>query len=162
MPAARSRGGCGETWNAQEEPEYLAARGITCSMSRRGDCYDNTAIESFFATVKKEEAERFPSYSDAKMALFDYIEVFYNQRRPTLDARPDQSGGLRAPGGGVGHGRCHPCGRQDRTHTDLENRTNRGFPQRPHPSSCVYEEERRPSRSTLANLSTDSDHVQLT
>ena len=38
-------------------------------------------MESFFATVKKEEAERFPSYSDAKMALFDYIEVFYNQRR---------------------------------------------------------------------------------
>ena len=50
-------------------------------MSRRGDCYDNAVIESFFATVKKEEAERFPSYSDAKMALFDYIEVFYNQRR---------------------------------------------------------------------------------
>jgi transposase InsO family protein len=38
-------------------------------------------MESFFATVKKEEADRFPSYSDAKMALFDYIEVFYNQRR---------------------------------------------------------------------------------
>ena len=50
-------------------------------MSRRGDCYDNAVMESFFATVKKEEAERFPSYSDAKMALFDYIEVFYNQRR---------------------------------------------------------------------------------
>jgi putative transposase len=31
--------------------------------------------------LKKEEAERFPSYSHAKMALFDYIEVFYNQRR---------------------------------------------------------------------------------
>jgi putative transposase len=38
-------------------------------------------MESFFATVKKEEADRFPSYRDAKMALFDYIEVFYNQRR---------------------------------------------------------------------------------
>ena len=50
-------------------------------MSRRGDCHDNAVAESFFATVKKEEAERFPSYSDAKMALFDYIEVFYNQRR---------------------------------------------------------------------------------
>jgi transposase InsO family protein len=53
----------------------------TCSMSRRADCYDNAVMESFFATVKKEKAERFPSYSDAKMALFDYIEVFYNQRR---------------------------------------------------------------------------------
>jgi len=50
-------------------------------MSRRADCYDNAVMESFFATVKKEEAERFPSYSDAKMVLFDYIELFYNQRR---------------------------------------------------------------------------------
>jgi transposase InsO family protein len=50
-------------------------------MSRRADWYDNAVMESFFATVKKEEAERFPSHGDAKMALFDYIEVFYNQRR---------------------------------------------------------------------------------
>ena len=49
-------------------------------MSRRADCYDNAVMESFFATVK-QEADRFPSYSHAKMALFDYIEVFYNQRR---------------------------------------------------------------------------------
>ena len=59
----------------------LAAHGITCSMSRRGNCYDNAVMESFFSTVKSEEAERFASYGDAKMALFDYIEVFYNQRR---------------------------------------------------------------------------------
>ena len=50
-------------------------------MSRRAECYDNAVMESFFATVKKEKADRFPSYGDAKMALFDYIEVFYNQRR---------------------------------------------------------------------------------
>jgi len=71
--------GC--TYTCEDYQRYLAARGITCSMSRRADCYDNAVMESFFATVKKEEAERFPSYSDAKMALFDYIEVFYNQRR---------------------------------------------------------------------------------
>ena len=71
--------GC--TYTCEDYQTYLAAQGITCSMSRRGDCYDNAVIESFFATVKKEEAERFPSYSDAKMALFDYSEVFYNQRR---------------------------------------------------------------------------------
>jgi putative transposase len=71
--------GC--TYTCEDYQLYLAVQGITCSMSRRGDCYDNAVIESFFATVKKEEAERFPSYSDAKMALFDYIEVFYNQRR---------------------------------------------------------------------------------
>jgi putative transposase len=41
----------------------------------------NAVIESFFKTVKGELADRFPSYGEAKMALFDYIEVFYNQRR---------------------------------------------------------------------------------
>lgn len=71
----------GSTYTCEDYQAYLATRGITCSMSRRADCYDNAVMESFFATVKKEEAERFPSYSDAKMALFDYIEVFYNQRR---------------------------------------------------------------------------------
>jgi transposase InsO family protein len=50
-------------------------------MSRRADCYDNAVMEAFFSTVKREEAECFPNYSDAKMALFDYNEVFYNQRR---------------------------------------------------------------------------------
>ena len=71
--------GC--TYTCEDYQTYLAARGITCSMSRRADCYDNAVMESFFATVKKEEADRFPSYSEAKMALFDFIEVFYNQRR---------------------------------------------------------------------------------
>ena len=50
-------------------------------MSRRGDCYDNAVMESFFSTVKSELADRFASFSEAKMELFDYIEVFYNQRR---------------------------------------------------------------------------------
>jgi transposase InsO family protein len=71
--------GC--TYTCEDYQRYLATNGITCSMSRRADCYDNAVMESFFATVKKEEAEWFPSYRDAKMALCDYIEVFYNQRR---------------------------------------------------------------------------------
>jgi transposase InsO family protein len=71
----------GGTYTCEDYQAYLASHGITCSMSRRADCYDNAVMESFFATVKKEKAERFPSYGDAKMALFDYIEVFYNQRR---------------------------------------------------------------------------------
>lgn len=50
-------------------------------MSRRGNCYDNAVMESWFSTVKSEEGERFESYAHAKEALFDYIEVFYNQRR---------------------------------------------------------------------------------
>jgi putative transposase len=71
--------GC--TYASEDYQAILDARGITCSMSRRGDCYDNAVMESFFSTVKSELAERFDSFSEAKMELFDYIEVFYNQRR---------------------------------------------------------------------------------
>jgi transposase InsO family protein len=60
----------------------LEQHGITCSMSRRGNCCDNAVIESWFSTVKSEEGERFESYAHAKEALFDYIEVFYNYRPP--------------------------------------------------------------------------------
>ena len=71
--------GC--TYASEDYQAALTARGITCSMSRRGNCYDNAVIESFFASLKAEEGERFASYGEAKMQLFDYIEVFYNQRR---------------------------------------------------------------------------------
>ena len=71
--------GC--TYASEDYQAVLEAHGITCSMSRRGNCYDNAVIESFFSTLKSELGERFESHGDAKMELFDYIEVFYNQRR---------------------------------------------------------------------------------
>jgi len=71
--------GC--TYASEDYRTRLAQHGITCSMSRRGNCYDNAVMESWFSTVKHEEGERFESYAHAKEALFDYIEVFYNQRR---------------------------------------------------------------------------------
>jgi len=71
--------GC--TYASEDYQAILDARGLTCSMSRRGDCYDNAVMESFFSTVKSELADRFDSVGEAKVALFDYIEVFYNQRR---------------------------------------------------------------------------------
>ena len=71
--------GC--TYASEDYQRILDGRGITCSMSRRGDCYDNAVMESFFSTVKSELADRFDSFGEAKMELFDYIEVFYNQRR---------------------------------------------------------------------------------
>jgi transposase InsO family protein len=71
--------GC--TYASEDYQALLEAHGITCSMSRRGNCHDNAVIERFFATVKSEEREHFENYAEAKAALFDYIEVFYNQRR---------------------------------------------------------------------------------
>jgi transposase InsO family protein len=71
--------GC--TYASEDYQRLLGRRGITCSMSRRGNCYDNAVLESFFSTVKSELGERFESNGQAKMQLFDYIEVFYNQRR---------------------------------------------------------------------------------
>jgi putative transposase len=71
----------GSTYASEDYQRVLDAHGITCSMSRTGDCYDNAVMEAFFSTVKMELGERFESCGDAKMQLFDYIEVFYNQRR---------------------------------------------------------------------------------
>jgi putative transposase len=71
--------GC--TYASEDYQRILETRGITCSMSRRGNCHDNAVMESFFSSVKSELAERFDSFAEAKMELFDYIEVFYNQRR---------------------------------------------------------------------------------
>jgi transposase InsO family protein len=71
--------GC--TYASEDYQKILETQGIVCSMSRKGDCFDNAVAESFFSTVKSELGERFDSHGAAKMELFDYIEVFYNQRR---------------------------------------------------------------------------------
>lgn len=61
----------------------LKDQGITCNMSRRGDCWDNAAMESFFSTMKTERTARkiYRTRDDARTDMFDYIERFYNQRR---------------------------------------------------------------------------------
>lgn len=61
----------------------LATQGITCSMSRPGDCWDNAVAESFFATLEHELLARvsFPSRRIARSALFEFIEVWYNRER---------------------------------------------------------------------------------
>lgn len=71
----------GSTYASEDYQKILAAHGITCSMSRRGNCYDNAAMESWNSTLKSELGEHFESYGSAKAELFDYIEVFYNQQR---------------------------------------------------------------------------------
>ncbi len=56
---------------------------ITCSMSRKGSCYDNAVVESFFKTIKIELTRemRFKTREEARSAIFEYIEIFYNRRR---------------------------------------------------------------------------------
>ena len=71
----------GSPYASEDYQKKLDAHGIECSMSRRGNCLDNAAMESWFSTFKSELGERFESYADAKEQAFDYIEVFYNQTR---------------------------------------------------------------------------------
>lgn len=61
----------------------LREHGITCSMSGRGNCYDNAAMESFFATLKKEliHQEDYVTRAQARQSIFEYIEAFYNRER---------------------------------------------------------------------------------
>jgi transposase InsO family protein len=71
----------GSPYASDDYQRALQRSGMTCSMSRRGNCYDNAVMEAFFSTLKAELGERFESHADAKRKLFDYIEVFYNQHR---------------------------------------------------------------------------------
>jgi transposase InsO family protein len=71
----------GSRYASEDYQKVLEAHGITCSMSRRGNCIDNAAMESWFSTFKSERGEWFESYAQAKDKAFDYIEVFYNQKR---------------------------------------------------------------------------------
>jgi transposase InsO family protein len=66
-----------------EYQSQLQDRGIICSMSRKGDCWDNAVAESFFSTLKAEliHGADYVSRSQAKASVFEYIEVFYNGRR---------------------------------------------------------------------------------
>jgi len=63
--------------------ELLKQHSIICSMSRKGDCWDNAPMESFFRSLKVECIYRqaFKSREQAKLVVFDYIEVFYNRQR---------------------------------------------------------------------------------
>jgi transposase InsO family protein len=67
----------------------LAEHQLRGSMSRKGNCYDNACVESFFASLKNElvHEERYRSREQARLSIFEYIEVFYNRRRrhSTLD-----------------------------------------------------------------------------
>ncbi len=63
--------------------QVLAQHGLLASMSRRGNCYDNAFIESFWSSLKYELVyhHRFATRAQARTAIFDYIETFYNRTR---------------------------------------------------------------------------------
>jgi len=63
---------------------HLKRIGDQVSMSRKGDCWDNAVVESFFASLKKDHVyrTRYKTKEQAKHSIFEYIEVFYNRIRP--------------------------------------------------------------------------------
>ena len=73
----------GSQYASGDYQDALSERGITCSMSRKGNCWDNAVAESFFATLKTEciYGRRFATRAEAREAIFHFIEVFYNQQR---------------------------------------------------------------------------------
>lgn len=83
-------GACGVIFHSDQGRQYasgrfrqtLAAKGVTQSMSRKGNCWDNAVAESFFATLKREEAcGTYPSKQQAYVSIASYIHGFYNAVR---------------------------------------------------------------------------------
>jgi putative transposase len=75
----------GSQYASEHYQRVLETHGIRCSMSRRGNCYDNAPMESFFASLKKElvRQQDYPTIAAARSSVFKYIERFYNRLRDT-------------------------------------------------------------------------------
>ena len=73
----------GSQYLSDDFQALLKQHGITCSMSGKGSCYDNAAVESFFASLKRERTKRrkYRTRDEARADVFDYIERFYNRKR---------------------------------------------------------------------------------
>jgi putative transposase len=73
----------GSQYTSENFQRLLDSHGIVCSMSRRGNCWDNAAMESFFSTLKTERLSKrnYKTRDDLRADVFDYIERFYNPKR---------------------------------------------------------------------------------
>ncbi|PRR73066.1 IS3 family transposase ISCce3 [Moorella humiferrea] len=73
----------GSQYASHDYQQLLQQYGFICSMSRKGDCWDNSPMESFFKTLKTELVyhRRFKTRAEARVEIFEYIEVFYNRFR---------------------------------------------------------------------------------
>lgn len=73
----------GSQFTSTDWQRFLKSHNLVCSMSRRGNCYDNAVAESFFQLLKRERIKRktYKSREDARQDIFNYIEMFYNPVR---------------------------------------------------------------------------------
>jgi len=73
----------GSQYASIEYQKLLKDNGLICSMSRKGNCWDNAPMESFFHTLKTEwvYGQKYNTRQEAKASLFEYIEIFYNRQR---------------------------------------------------------------------------------
>ena len=73
----------GSQYTSEPFQRMLKDLGIKCSLSRRGECHDNAVMESFYGSMKTEKLyrEQYKTRQEAKAAVFDYIEGFYNSHR---------------------------------------------------------------------------------
>jgi transposase InsO family protein len=73
----------GNQYASHAYQHLLADAGGHCSMSRKGNCYDNAVVESFFATLKRERVyqRNYQTRLEAQQDIFHYIEVSYNRKR---------------------------------------------------------------------------------
>ena len=73
----------GAQYTSDDFRDELETHGIECSMSARGNCYDNAVVESFFGLLKRERVNRvrYRNRDEARADIFEYIECFYNRRR---------------------------------------------------------------------------------
>lgn len=73
----------GSQYGSDEWRRFCQQHDLVSSMSRRGNCYDNAVVESFFSSLKKERIRKriYRSRAEARADIFDYIEVFYNKIR---------------------------------------------------------------------------------
>lgn len=73
----------GTQFTSEDWQSFLREHDIVCSMSRRGNCHDNAAMESFFQLLKRERIKRriYSNHDEARANVFQYIEIFYNPKR---------------------------------------------------------------------------------
>jgi len=72
-----------QKWAAEDFQDLLNDNKVVCSMSRKGNCWDNACVESFFGNLKAEWVKEkiYETFEDGKKDIFNYIEVFYNRKR---------------------------------------------------------------------------------